>query len=248
VSAVLGLQDAWPVVAEAFTAWAVEDKFVSGRPAWEFARGVRFVPSAHPWETLKLRMVNGSHSAIAYLSVLAGWPTVDVAMAQTALRSAIAALMEEEVAPTLPALPGLDLAVYREQLLARFANPALQHSTMQIAMDGSVKIPQRILSTLEARLQQGLAVPRLALALAAWLHFLRARSDAGLSYRIDDPMAARLEQLAHEAAQLRGPAERAAFWLQQEDVLGHLGKFTALHEALATALDRLERLGAKAAI
>jgi fructuronate reductase len=102
VSAALGLQDAWPVVAEAFTDWAVEDAFVAGRPAWERAPGVRFVPSAHPWETLKLRMVNGSHSAMAYLSVLAGWPTVDVAMAQPALRSFVSDLMAQEIAPTLP--------------------------------------------------------------------------------------------------------------------------------------------------
>jgi fructuronate reductase len=248
VSAALVLQDAWPVVAEAFTDWAVEDKFVAGRPAWEVARGVRFVPSAHPWETLKLRMVNGSHSAIAYLSVLAGWPTVDVAMAQPELRRFVSALLDEEISPTLPPLPGLDLDVYREQLLTRFANPALQHSTTQIAMDGSVKIPQRLLGTIEARLEQGLPVPKLALALAAWLHFLRGKSDAGVSYKIDDPMAAHLQELAQQASALAGPAERAAFWLRQNRVLEGLAKFPAFGETLGRALSSLEQFGAALAL
>ena len=248
MSAALGLQDAWPVVAESFTDWAVEDTFVAGRPAWELAAGVRFVPSAHPWETLKLRMVNGSHSAIAYLSVLAGWPTVDVAMAQPALRAFVSELMAQEIAPTLPALPGLDVDAYREQLLARFANPALQHRTQQIAMDGSVKIPQRLLGTLEARLVRGLPVPRLALALAAWLHFLRGWNDEGVAHAIDDPMAAQLIGLAREAALLLTAAERAQFWLGQPQVLGRLGKFPAMAPALTLALERLELSGARAAI
>jgi fructuronate reductase len=124
----------------------------------------------------------------------------------------------------------------------------LQHRTMQIAMDGSVKIPQRILGTLLARLDKGLPVPRLALALAAWLHFLRGQSDSGESYSIDDPKAARLVGLARDAAALASPVERAEFWLQQEDVLGHLGKYSALKDALAQSFERLEGLGAQAAI
>ena len=124
-----------------------------GRSSDWRAGGARFVAGAAPFETLKLRNVNGAHSALAYLSVMAGWDTVDQALAQPALRRYLERLMREEIAPTLPPLPGLDLAQYQERLLQRFANPALRHQTRQIAMDGSQKLPQRLLDTARARLR-----------------------------------------------------------------------------------------------
>src|SRR5258706_15206565 len=142
----LGLEDAWPVVGEPFFDWVIEDRFAAGRPEWQHG-GARFVADAKPFETLKLRMVNGSHSALAYLGAMASWRSVDVAIAQPALRRYVDALLRDEVAATLPALPGLDLDEYRARLLERFANPALQHKTAQIAMDGSQKLPQRLLGT-----------------------------------------------------------------------------------------------------
>jgi fructuronate reductase len=153
VADALGLHDAWPVLAEPYLEWVVEDRFAAGRPDWT-AGGARFVAEAAPFETLKLRTVNGAHSALAYLSVMAGWETVDQAMAQPALKAYLAALIGDEIVPTLPALPGLDLAQYQARLLQRYQNPALKHQTRQIAMDGSQKLPQRLLDTVRGGWQR----------------------------------------------------------------------------------------------
>ena len=195
ISAHLGFEDAWPVVGEPFFDWVIEDRFAAGRPEWQLG-GARFVADAKPFETLKLRMVNGSHSALAYLGAMAGWRTVDVAIAQPALRRYVDALLRDEVAPTLPAIlhtaPGLDLDAYRARLLQRFANPALQHKTAQIAMDGSQKLPQRLLGTVRDRLRAGLPIERLALAVAAWIHYQRGVDETGTRYEVQDPLAGEL--------------------------------------------------------
>lgn len=188
VATALGVHDAWPVVGEPYLDWAIEDRFVAGRPDWT-AGGGRFVPAAEPFEQLKLRMVNGSHSALAYLGALAGLRTVDQAVADPALRGFVDALMREEVQPTLPPLPGLDLDGYRARLLQRFANPALQHQLLQIAMDGSQKIPQRWLATLRQRLAAGQGIERLALCVAAWLRFIDGVDEYGQALPLDDPLA-----------------------------------------------------------
>ena len=195
ISAHLGFDDAWPVVGEPFFDWVIEDCFAAGRPEWQHG-GARFVADAKPFETLKLRMVNGSHSALAYLGAMAGWRTVDVAIAQPAMRRYVDALLRDEVAPTLTAIlrttPSLDLDDYRARLLQRFANPALQHQTAQIAMDGSQKLPQRLLGTVRERLRTGQPIERLALAIAAWIHYQRGVDETGASYRVQDPLAAEL--------------------------------------------------------
>ena len=231
----LSVNDAWPVVTEAFFDWAVEDHFAADRPAWTHQPGARVVPDAAPWETLKLRMVNGTHSTIAYLAVAAGWATVDEAIAQPTLRRFIEALMREEIEPTLPALPGLDVAAYRAQLLARFANPALAHRTMQIAMDGSQKLPPRLLGTVRDRLSKGQPVPRLAVSIAAWLNHLRGQDDAGRVYPIDDPMAAELSALAQRLAHAPDERARATLALRFAPVFGDLVDSVALVEAIAAA-------------
>lgn len=188
VAAALGVHDAWPVVGEPFMDWAIEDHFVAGRPDWT-AGGARFVPAAEPFEQLKLRMVNGSHSALAYMGSLLGLPTVDRAVADPTLRAFADALLRDEVQPTLPPLPGLDLDAYRARLLQRFANPALQHRLLQIAMDGSQKIPQRWLATVRQRLAAGQGIEHLALCVAAWLRFIDGVDEQGRALPLDDPLA-----------------------------------------------------------
>lgn len=193
VAAQLGVQDAWPVMGEPFLDWVIEDDFVAGRPAWERG-GARFVPEVQPYELMKLRLLNGTHSALAYLGCLAGWRTVDQAVAVPSLRAYLSTMMREEIAPTLPHVTGLDPLAYGERILARYANAALAHRTRQIAMDGSQKLPQRLLGTVSDRLRQGESVHRLALAVAAWLVFLRGTDEAGQAYTIDDPLAPLLAQ------------------------------------------------------
>ena len=208
ISARPGLRDAWPVVGEPFLDWVIEDRFANGRPDWQ-AGGARFVEHAEPFEKLKLRMVNGSHSALAYRGAVAGWRTVDRAMAEPALHHYLDTLLRDEIAPTLPHLPGLDLNDYRARLLQRFANPTLQHETQQIAMDGSQKLPQHLLGTVRDRLAAHTSIKRLALAVAAWFHYLRGVDEAGTRYTIHDPLGADLRaRLAH--AQAAGSVRDAA--------------------------------------
>ena len=192
VAACLGLEDAWPVMTERFTQWVIEDRFAGPRPRWEDA-GATLVADAAPYEHAKLRMLNGSHSTLAYLGALSAYETVDEAMADAQLAGFVQDMLAEEVEPTL-ARPGLP--AYRAQLLQRFRNPALKHKLQQIAMDGSQKIPQRLLATLQARLSAGASCERLGLALAGWFHYLRGSDQAGRHYRISDPLADVLQAAA----------------------------------------------------
>ena len=237
VDASLGLQDAWPVVGEPFMEWVIEDDFVAGRPDWP-AGGARFVPSAEPFERLKLRMVNGCHSALAYLGALAGVTTVDQAVADPALRGFIDALMRHEIEPTLPALPGLDVAAYRARLIERFANPALQHRLLQIAMDGSQKVPQRWLATVRDALAQGRSIDLLALAVAGWLQFLHGQDEQGRALPLDDPQADALR------AALASPAGALGF----EPVFGDLARNAAFIAAVQRQGELLRTQGVRATL
>jgi fructuronate reductase len=190
-------------------------------------------------------MVNGSHSAIAYLGAMAGWETVDRAVAEPALRAFVEALLRDEVEPTLPALPGLDPAAYRARLLARFANPALAHRTQQIAMDGTQKLPQRLVGPLRERLAAGAPVERLGLALAAWLHYLRGVDEAGHAYPLQDPLAAELAELHRRAQAGSGAGERARAFTRYAPVFGELADHPVLVPVLARALQSLEVHGVR---
>jgi fructuronate reductase len=149
VAARLGVEDAWPVVTEPFSQWVIEDHFPSGRPRFEDS-GATMVADIAPFELAKLRLLNGSHSTLAYLGYLAGYETIADAVADASFARLIGELMEAESAPTLDAGASGDLKRYMRELQARFRNPALRHRTWQIAMDGSQKLPQRLLGTVRA--------------------------------------------------------------------------------------------------
>ena len=188
LEAKLGVADQAMVKAEPFLQWVIEDRFCGPRPDFE-ALGVQITASVAPWEEAKLRMLNGAHSAIAYLGGLAGIEFVHEVVAIPAFVRFVEALWDESEA-TLSPPPGLDIAAYRTALMARFANPALQHRTRQIAMDGSQKLPQRLLAPIAARRAKGEDVDALALAVAAWMRWQGGRDDAGTEHVVDDPLAA----------------------------------------------------------
>jgi fructuronate reductase len=187
VAAATGLHDEGLVLTEPFSQWVIE-AFEGPRPAWE-AAGALFVADVRPFEHLKLRLLNGCHSAIAYLGQLAGWSHVHEAMADPALAAFVNRLMRAAEA-TLPPVPGLDIAGYRAELVARFANPALMHRTRQIAMDGSRKLPQRLIRPALDALARGQAVTSFATAIGAWIAFVVRETAAGVA--LDDPEAAAL--------------------------------------------------------
>ncbi len=182
-----GYRDEATVKTEPFTQWVVEDWFAGPRPPLERV-GVQFTTDVAGWENAKLRLLNGAHSALAYLGALAGHPFVHVAMAAPGYRELVQAIWEEAGA-TLGPLEGFDRAEYCAALTARFNNPALQHKTHQIAMDGSQKLPQRFLNTIRVRRAAGLAHPTLSLAVAGWIRWQFARDDTGETYTVDDPLA-----------------------------------------------------------
>lgn len=194
IAAAAGMTDAWPVVCEPFSQWVIEDRFPLGRPAWD-STGATLVNDVKPYEIMKLRLLNASHSAIAYLGQLAGLPTVAEAMREPALAQFVTNLMTE-VAATLRMPAGHDLAGYRTALIERFRNPALQHRTAQIAMDGSQKLPMRIFAPALDLIATGQAAPCMAMVTAAWLRFLQQRDDAGSPLTVDDPDKDKLLQAA----------------------------------------------------
>lgn len=244
VDAALGLHDAWPVLCEGFSQWVIEDRFPQGRPAWEQS-GAELVKDVLPYETMKLRLLNGAHSAIAYLGQLAGWETVADAIAVPALRAHVTALMTES-ARTLRLPAGADAPRYAASLLARFANPALRHRTAQIAMDGSQKLPQRLFAPALDRLAAGLTAPRAALTVAAWLRFLRGTADDGTALALDDPHAERLRAAARAA-----PGEAAlrdAIFAMPDIVPPALAANTGFAADVLAALECLAARGAAATL
>lgn len=202
----LGCADFAPVVHEPFTQWVIEDTFAAGRPAWELA-GATFTDCVAPFESMKLRLLNASHSAFAYLGFLAGHHYIHQVAAVPEFVGFMRRLMAEEVTPTLAVPAGVDLAAYREALVARFANPALQHPTQQIAMDGSQKLPQRILGTLRDNLAAGRPVDLAALVVAGWMRYVRGDDERGRPVVVSDPLAERIASVA--AASGSDPAEYA---------------------------------------
>lgn len=199
--ALLGCRDAAAVETEPFMQWVIEDRFTSGRPRWEGA-GALFVAEVEPYERMKLRLLNGAHSLIAYLGQNRDLAYVRDVMAEPRHRDLVRVHMREAMA-TLDPVPGIDLESYCDALIARFANTAIAHATSQIAMDGTQKLPQRLLMpAVEAR-RAGREAGSFARAVAEWMHYCCSR-DA-----IDDPRQAELlaaaEASRHVADEISAP-------------------------------------------
>lgn len=184
----LGVSDLAAVAAEPFSQWVIEDDFAADRPDWGSA-GALFTTDVTGWEHLKLRALNGVHSALAYLGALAGRETIAEALALPGMVGLLRRYLATEVAGSLDPPDGMSVIAYGETVLSRFANAAIGHRTLQVAMDGTQKLPQRVLSVLGSDVGAG-AEPRLAtLILAAWAQFAQGRADDGRTLPLDDPRA-----------------------------------------------------------
>jgi fructuronate reductase len=184
----LGIKDAAPVFHEPFRQWVVEDDFVDGaRPA--FGPAVQLVEDVTPYELMKLRCLNGTHSSLAYLGYLAGFETVAQASSDPVFAAFLKKLWTTEIIPTLDQ----DYADYAAALLERYQNPGIRHRLWQIAMDGSQKLPQRILGTVADNLKAGLESPGLMLAIAAWMKYVSGVDERGQAIEVKDPLAAELK-------------------------------------------------------
>ena len=243
-AALTGVVDRAMVRTEPFTQWVIEDRFAGERPEFERA-GVQVTADVAPWETAKLRLLNGAHSAMAYLGGLAGHETVDRFFAEPVGRQFVE-LLWDELQSTLSPPPGLDLHEYRRMLARRFANSALAHRLRQIAMDGSQKIPQRLLAPMAVRLGRGEAAPATALAIAAWIQWQRGRTDSGESFEVDDPLASTTARLLAGA---REPEEQVRAILTLRAVFPErIAEDERFRMQLIRSLGRLQRLGARAAV
>lgn len=181
-----GVRDPAGVACEPFRQWVIEDNFVAGRPEWEKA-GAELVSDVIPFEEMKLRMLNGSHSFLAYLGYLAGYEHINDCMGDENYRRAAHDLMLKEQAPTLK-VQNVDLARYADLLIARYTNPALRHRTWQIAMDGSQKLPQRMLDSVRWHLADNSSFKLLTLGVAGWMRYVGGVDEQGNKIEVSDPL------------------------------------------------------------
>lgn len=238
VAEVLGVDDRAPVLTEPFSQWVLEQRLGPGLPDLA-AVGVEIVGDVAPYETLKLRALNGTHSAIAYLGLLAGYDEIAAALANEAIARFARSLIDEEVEPTLALPAGVDFASYRDEVLERFANPLLGYRTLQVAGDGSQKLPQRILGTVAERLAAGASPRRSVLVLAAYLKAITEGHDEGdRPFSVSDPLAGAIQQRLNGA---HTPDERAERFLSVRELFGdELGGDERLRALLTESIAALQ--------
>lgn len=239
----LGVEDPCAISCEPFIQWVIEDNFVAGRPEWEVA-GVQMVQDVLPWEQMKLRMLNGSHSFLAYLGYLAGYAHINECMEDAAFREAARRLMLNEQAPTLR-IKDVDLTAYADSLIERFANPALQHRTWQIAMDGSQKLPQRMLDGIRVHLERNTPWPLLALGVAGWIRYVSGTDERGNAIDVRDPLSDKIRTIVDASSDI----DRVPALLGLSEVFGHdLAHNRVFVEAVSQAYQRITRHGARQAV
>ncbi|WP_068376094.1 mannitol dehydrogenase family protein [Paraglaciecola hydrolytica] len=198
VAEAIQLQDNWPIQREAFTQWVIEDHFSGPRPAWDKV-GVTFTQNVSGYEKAKLRLLNGSHSTLAYLGLRCGFETVNEGISHPALFKLVKTMLVEEVKVSFNAPDELDVDAYIDAILKRYSNRHIRHLLSQIAWDGSQKLPFRLLGSIQDNLAKGNSITLMAVGVAAWLHFLVTAAKTNL--KIVDPLA---DKLISEAAYCAG--------------------------------------------
>ena len=244
----LGLADAIPVATEPFSQWVIADRFADARPGWDEA-GAQLVGDVEPFELMKLRLLNGAHSTMAYLGYLAGHDFIHQVSTEPLFERLVGRLWSELV-PTLPAAlfgtPGVDVEAYQCALMQRFRNVALPHRTSQIAMDGSQKLPQRLIGAARERLSRGESVDTIALAIAGWMRYAAGTDENGRPFDVRDPLGAAFARIASVAA--GDPAALARGMLGIDAVFGPLGANPDFAATVTRQLQRLFSMGATGAI
>ncbi len=235
-----GVVDRWPVMTEAFTDWVVEDVFCAQRPPLDEV-GVRFVADVRPFALTKTRLLNASHLVLGALGRLAGHVTMSQVMGDRTFRSFADALMEAEIAPSLPALD-VDLGSYRRSVLERLGNPEIEDQVARLCRDASVKTPRHVVPSVLAARDEARPHPLLTLAVAGLCRLLRGVDDLGRRFELDDPAAARLRALA-----VTGGADPRPL-LAQTAMFGALGEDEDFVTDVGRALEGIERDGTAATV
>jgi mannitol 2-dehydrogenase len=240
VEARLGVRDEWPVVCEPFAQWVLEDDFPAGRPPWDRV-GVQLVEHAEPYEILKIRLLNAGHQALAYLGYLAGHRFVHEAAADPVL-AAFYRHYADEVRPTLPPVEGVDVTAYRDELVARFANPAVGDSLDRICAYSSDRVPKFVLPAVQENLAAGRDVALAAAVVAGWARYCEGEDENGEPIELIDPLAASLRERA-----LAERDEPLAF-LEDRALFGGLADEPAFTQPYLVTLRALHRAGARSAV
>lgn len=248
-----GIDDQCPVMSEAYLQWVLEDKFISARPHFETITvpvqlesqsvgvQVQFTDNVEPYEKMKMRLLNGSHSALAYVAYLMDFRFVDEAMRDPIVCSFVQRYMDE-ITPTIPLVPGVDIPAYKATLIERFGNAAIRDQVQRLAEDGSKKIRNFVVPTLQQQLSTGGPIRYIAFALAAWLRYLRGVNEQGRPIDIVDPMRAVLM----ERARLR--PHDPTHLLAVEDVFGeHISANNRVATAVKDYLDAIDSVGTRQA-
>jgi fructuronate reductase len=243
VDALIGEHDAAPVLHEPFSQWVVEDKFVNNERPDLGAVGVELVTDVTTHEHMKLRMLNGTHSGLAYTGYLAGHETISDTIHDPVFRAFVKQLWQE-ITPAVEAPENVSLIEYADSLLERYSNPSIKHRTWQIAMDGSQKLPQRILTTLQDNIAAGRDSTGLLLVVAAWMRYVSGVDEAGLPIDVRDPLAARLKKLCDESETI--PDTVTALLSVQEVFPPEIA--AQIERLLIPIAQRLWDIGSKAAI
>lgn len=233
-----GVEDAWPVVCEPFTQWVLQDEFPSGRPPFEDV-GVQIVDDVVPYELMKLRLLNASHQALCYLGYLSGYRYAHEVAQDPLFAEFLLGYMTEEGTPTLPEVPGVDLGVYRRQLIERFANPEVRDTLARLCAESSDRIPKWLVPVIVRNLETGGAFERSALVVASWARYAEGVDEAGEPIEVVD----RFKDRVMAAARRYGEDELA--FLRDRDFFGDLVDTEAFTTAYAAFLKSLHDNGAR---
>lgn len=224
-----GIDDAWPVFCEGFRQWVLEDRFTAGRPALETV-GVQFVPDVTPFETMKIRILNGGHAIIAYAAGLLDVHFVHEAMQHPLVSAFLRKVGEEEIIPVVPPVPDTDLQDYLALIERRFANPKIGDTVRRLCLDGSNRQPKFILPTVRDRLAAGLRADGLALESALWCRYCYGETESGRTIEPNDPAWGELQERA------RAARDTPEAWLAMDRIYGDVGRHPTFRTAFTRAL------------
>ncbi|OBG86314.1 mannitol dehydrogenase [Mycobacterium sp. E136] len=241
VATEFGIDDQWPVVAEPFTSWVLEDDFADGRPPFEDV-DVLMVDDVTPYELMKLRLLNAGHQSLCYFAYLAGYRLVHDAAGDPLLADFLLAYMDDEATPTLKPVPGIDLPDYKRTLIKRFANPGVKDTVARLCYGSSDRIPKWLLPVIRENLRTGAPIRLSAATVASWARYAEGTDEQGQPIDVQDQLADVLVPLA------RKQRENPTAFIENTDLFGDLASDERFVEAYVWALDSLHRDGARATL
>jgi mannitol 2-dehydrogenase len=236
-----GIEDRWPVVCEPFTQWVLEDAFTDGRPSYDEV-GVQLVDNVEPYELMKLRLLNASHQAMCYFGYLAGYRLVHEAAQDPLFQAFLLGYMDEEATPTLPPVPGVDLAGYKRTLLERFSNPQVRDTIARLCAQSSDRIPKWLLPVVREQLAAGGEIRRSAAVVASWARYAEGIDEQGEPIEIVDRLRDTLIRSA------RRQYDDPDAFIANRDLFGDLADDKRFVTAYLSALDSLHERGARATL